>query len=267
MKVVVLVKHVPDTAADRHFAADLTLDREAVSGRLDESDEYAIEQALRVAEQAHGTEPDAAASVTALTMGPAAAVAALRRALAMGADAGVHVLDDALHGSDALATSRVLATAVRRLGFDLVVCGAASTDSGTALVPPMLAELLGVAVISHADALRVEGGEAVARREDEAAVEEVAAPLPAVVSITDRSEQPRYPKIRAIADARQKPLRTWSLAGLGIDPDEVGLHASATVVRMVIPHTRRRAGGVIRDDDRGGAAVGLADFLTERHFI
>ena len=263
MRVVVLVKHVPDTAADRHFAADLTLDREAVAGRLDEPDEYAIEQALRAARLAPGPE----ASVTAVTMGPAAAVSALRRALAMGADAGVHVLDDALHGSDALATSRVLAAAVRRLGFDLVVCGAASTDSGTALVPPMLAERLGVAVLCHADALRVEGGEAVVRREDAAAVEQVAAPLPAVVSVTDRSGPPRYPKIRAIADARQKPLRTWSLADLGIAADEVGLDASATVVRMVVPHTRRRAGGVIRDDDRGAAAVGLADFLTERHFI
>lgn len=263
MKVVVLVKHVPDTAADRHFAPDLTLDRDAVAGRLDEADEYAIEQALRIAESATGETP----TVTALTMGPAAAVAALRRALAMGADAGVHVLDDALHGSDALATARVLAAAVRRVGFDLVVCGASSTDAGTALVPPMLAELLGVAVISHADAVRVEDGEVVARREDEAAVEEVAAPLPAVASVTDRSGQPRYPKIRAIADARQKPLRTWSLADLGIDPDGVGLDAAATVVRMVIPHTRRRAGGVIRDDDRGGAAVGLADFLTERHFL
>lgn len=265
MKVVVLVKHVPDTAADRNFAADLTLDREAAAGRLDEPDEYAIEQALRIAERAHGA--GAEASVTALTMGPPAAVAALRRALAMGADAGVHVLDDALHGSDALATSRVLAAAVRRLGFDLVVCGAASTDSGTALVPPMLAERLGVAVLCRADALRVEDGEAVARREDAAAVEEVAAPLPAVVSVTDRCGRPRYPKIRAIADARHKPMRTWSLADLGIGADEVGLRASATVVRMVIPHTRRRAGGVIRDDDRGGAAVGLADFLTERHFI
>ena len=263
MKVVVLVKHVPDTAADRHFAADLTLDRDAVAGRLDEPDEYAVEQALRIAAQA----PSAGTSVTALTMGPAAAVAALRRAVAMGADTGVHVLDDALHGSDALATARVLAAAVCRLGFDLVVCGAASTDAGTALVPPMLAELLGVAVISHADALRIEGGQAVARREDDAAVEEVAALLPAVVSVTDRSGRPRYPRIRAIAEARQAPLRTWSLAELGIGPDEVGLDASATVVRMVIPHTRRRAGGVIRDDDRGGAAVGLADFLTERHFI
>ena len=261
MKVVVLVKHVPDTAADRHFAADLTLDRDAVAGRLDEPDEYAIEQALRVADRI----PEA--SVTALTMGPAAAVTALRRAMAMGAGAGVHVLDDALHGSDALATSHVLAAAVERLGFDLVVCGAASTDSGTALVPPMLAERLGVAALCSADALWIEDGEAIVRREDEAAVEEVAAPLPAVVSVTDRSGQPRYPKIRAIADARQKPLRTWSLVDLGIGADEVGLHASATVVRMLIPHTRRRAGGVIRDDDRGGAAVGLADFLTERHFI
>jgi electron transfer flavoprotein beta subunit len=200
-------------------------------------------------------------------MGPRAAQDALRRALALGAHRGVHVLDDALHGSDTLATSLVLAAAVRTLGFDLVLCGTASTDAGTALVPPMLAERLGVAGIFFADALRIEGDEVLARRDVEAAVEEVAAALPAVVSVTDRVGRPRYPSIRAIAEARQKRLLTWSLADLGVGAHEVGLSAAASEVRMVIPHTRRKAGGVIRDDERGGAAVGLADFLTERHFI
>jgi electron transfer flavoprotein beta subunit len=261
MKIVVLVKHVPDTAADRHFAADLTLDRTAAPGRLNEPDEYALDQALRIAKLRPGV------LITALTMGPRDAQATLRRALALGAHRGMHVVDDALHGSDALTTSRVLAAAVDRLGFDLVLCGTASTDAGTCMVPPMLAERLGVAALCFADTLRIEGGEAVGRRESETAVEEVAVPLPAVVSVTDRSGRPRLPSVRALAEARQTPLRTWALADLGIPAQEVGLAAAATVVRMVIPHTRRAAGGVIRDDERGGAAVGLADFLTERHFI
>jgi electron transfer flavoprotein beta subunit len=261
MKIVVLVKHVPDTAADRHFAADLTLDRAAAPGRLNEPDEYALDQALRIAKLRPGVQ------ITALTMGPCDAQASLRRALALGAHRGVHVLDDALHGSDALTTSRVLAAAVDRLGFDLVLCGTASTDSGTSMVPPMLAERLDVAALCFADTLRIEGGEAIGRRESETAVEEIAVPLPAVVSVTDQSGCPRFPSVRALAEARQAPLSTWTLDDLGMAPDEVGLAAAATVVRMVIPHTRRAAGGVIRDDEQGGAAVGLADFLTERHFI
>ena len=265
MKIVVLVKHVPDTADDPCFASDLTVDRAAVRGRLDEPDEYAVEQGARIARE-HSD-----AQITAVTMGPAVAAQAVRRALILGAEEGVHVLDEALRGSDALATSRVLAAVVRRLSFDLVLCGAASTDSGTSLVPTMVGDLLGVPALCFADAAIVrdddQGREVVIRRDDEFVVEEIAATLPALVSVTEQCGAPRYPTVSAILEARHKPVRTWSLADLGIPATEVGLHAAATITRTVVPQTGRHAGSVVRDDIRGRAALDLADFLAERHLI
>jgi electron transfer flavoprotein beta subunit len=266
VKIVVLVKyvHVPETPEDPPFAADLTVDRTGLRGRLNEADEYAVEQARRIACRRLDVQ------ISALTMGPAGAVAALRRALVLGADQGAHVLDDALHGSDALATSRVLAAAVRRLGFDLVLCGASSADSGMAVVPTMVAERLGVPSLCFADAVRVgvdAADEVVVRRDAGAVVEEAAAFLPALVSVTDRCAAPRYPSIHAVAEAPHKLVRTWSLADLGVSRSQVGLRAAATVTRTVVPCARRHAGDVIRDDGRGQAATALADFLAERHLI
>jgi electron transfer flavoprotein beta subunit len=187
----------------------------------------------------------------------------------------VHVLDDALPGSDALATSRVLAAAVRRLGFDLVLCGAACADSGASVVPTMVAERLGVPSLCFADALLigVDGvDEVVVRRDGGAVVEEAAAILPALVSVTERCAAPRYPTVPAIIEARHKLVRTWSLADLGIPRSQVGLKASATVTRTVVPRTvvprgERHKGSVIRDDEQGLGAASLADFLAERHLI
>ena len=266
MKIVVLVKQVPapDSADDPLFAPDLTVNRAAPPARLNEADEYAVDQAKQIACRRLDVQ------ISALTMGPAGAVGALRRALVLGADQGVHVLDDALHGSDALATSRVLAAAVRRMGFDLVLCGAASADCGTAVVPTMVADRLGVPSLCFADELRISrdgADEVLVRRDAGAAVDEAAALLPALVSVTSRCGPPRYPTIRAIAEARHRLVRTWSLAQLGIPPNEVGLRAAATVTRTVIPQAARHAGGVIRDDAHGSAAVGLADFLTARHLL
>lgn len=272
MKIVVLVKHVPDTADDACFASDLTVDRAALRGRLDEPGEYAIEQAVRIAREHPGSR------ITAVTMGPDAAAQTVRRALILGADEGVHVLDDALRGSDVLATSRVLAAAIRRIGFDLVLCGAASTDSGTSLVPTMVGDLLDVPALCFADVTAVHDGgegvrglEVVIRREDdcggECVVEEIAATLPALVSVTEQCGVPRYPNVRAILEARRKPVLIWSLVDLGIPAAEVGLHAAAVITRTVVPQTGRHAGSVVRDDTQGRAAVVLADFLAERHLI
>src|SRR5437773_9255129 len=138
MKIVVLVKHVPEPTATWRFSPDLTLDRTGVEGRLSQLDEYAVEQAVKLVEGGVDAE------ITCLTMGPPPAADALRKALAMGGHQGVHVLDDALPGSDALATSLVLARAIEHLGFDLVVCGMASTDAEMSVVPSMVAERLGV---------------------------------------------------------------------------------------------------------------------------
>ncbi|MFI8817845.1 electron transfer flavoprotein subunit beta/FixA family protein, partial [Streptomyces sp. NPDC055082] len=142
LRIVVCVKYVPDATGDRRFADDLTVDREDVDGLLSELDEYAVEQALRIADGVDGAE------VTVLTVGPEDAKDALRKALSMGADKAVHVEDDGLHGSDAMGTSLVLAKAVGGAGFDLVICGMASTDGTMGVLPALLAERLGVAQVS-----------------------------------------------------------------------------------------------------------------------
>ena len=259
MKIVVLTKHVPQAIGEVSFAQDLTVDRAAVRCRLQDADEYAVEQAARIACRRLDVQ------VTALTMGPSGASAALRTALARGADEGVHVLDDALHGSDAPATSLVLAAACRRLGFDLVLCGTASTDSATSVIPAMLAERLGVPALCYCDTLRTDEDMLHATRDDGETIEHLTTAMPAVVSVTDRSGEPRYPRFEAIAEARQKLVRTWSLPDLGIAPTEVGLTAAATkVTRATRAEDRTKT---IHDEDPAGAATRIADFLTRQQLL
>ena len=255
MKIVVLVKYVPEQTAEWRFAEDLTLDRDAIRGCLSELDEYAVEQAVRLAET--GT----AAEISYLTMGPARAVDGLRKALAMGGDRAVHVLDDAIHGSDAVATSLILAEALRRMGFDLILCGMASTDAEMSVVPVMLADRLGVPAAVNALAVRVDDSSVTVQRD----AEEVNAPLPALVSVTDRSGDARYPSFKAIIAGKKKPVITWSLADLGIAPDRVGAATAGTVVRAVRPRPPRKAGTVITAED--DAAVRLADFLAANNLL
>lgn len=254
MKIVVLVKHVPEPTASWRFTDDRTLDRDAVEGRLSQLDEHAVEQALRLVE---GGVP---AEITYLTMGPAKAADGLRKALAMGGDDGVHVLDDALRGSDAPSTALVLAAAARRIGFDLIVCGMASTDAEMSVIPSMIAERLGVAQATFASDLRVDGGSVTVHRDGDSTVEEIAVSLPVVVSVTDQGGEPRYPSFKSIMASRKKPVQTWSVAELGIEPSEVGLAASGTVVTDARPRPPRAAGTVIVDE--GDGAPRLADFLV-----
>jgi electron transfer flavoprotein beta subunit len=253
------VKQVPDAQADRSFTADNTTDRVGVDMRISELDEYAVEQALRVVEA--GTE----AEITYLTMGPADAVDVLRKALSMGGDKAIHVVDDALHGSDAVATSLVLAKAIEKAGFDLVVCGMASTDGSMSVVPAMLAERLGLPQLTLASELTVADGAARIRRDGDMAAETVEAPLPALVSVTDQTGEARYPSFKGIMAAKKKPLETWSLADLGVAADEVGLAAAWTAVETVTKRPPRQAGTIIKDEGDGGAK--LADFLAAQKFI
>lgn len=259
MKIVVLVKHVPEPTAPWRLADDHTLDRASVEGRLSQLDEHAVDQAVRL------VEGGVVAEIICLTMGPAPAADAVRKALAMGGNAGVHVQDEALHGSDALATSLVLAKAVERIGFDLVVCGMSSTDAEMSVVPSMLAQRLGVPQATYASELRVEGSSVVARRETDSATEQVAVSLPAVVSVTDQGGEPRYPTFKNIMAARKKPVQTWSLADLGIEPSEVGLVAAAAATADAAPRPPRAAGTIITDE--GDGAARLADFLVTGKFL
>ena len=261
MKIVVPVKYVPEPTAAWRFRDDLTLDRDGVGGRLSELDEYAVEQAVRL------TESGVDAEIVALTVGPAKATDALRKALAMGAHSGVHVLDDAIHGSDSVATSRVLAAAIEQTGYDLVVTGMASTDAEMSVVPAMVAERLGAAQVTFASALSVDAGAGTVtiRRDGDAASEQIEASLPAVVSVTDQTGEARYPAFKAIMASKKKPVTTWSLADLGVDPSEVGSAAAAAVVTSLTPRPPKAAGVVVVDEGDGAAQI--ADFLTERKFL
>jgi electron transfer flavoprotein beta subunit len=261
MNIVVCVKYVPDATGDRKFEADNTVDREGVDGLLSELDEYAVEQSLQLKEKlGEGTE------VTVLTIGPAGAVDAIRKALQMGADKGVHVQDDAVAGSDAFATSLVLAEAVKKLDHDLVVCGMASTDGGMGVVPAMLSERLGLPGATLGSEIELDGQTVKIRRDGDTATVTVEASLPAVLSVTDQSGEARYPSFKGIMAAKKKPVETWSLSDLGVDAGQVGLEASYTAVEATEARPPRTAGEIVKDEDGSGAKA-LADFLVSKKFI
>ena len=259
MNIVVCVKQVPDTAVERTLTPGAgTLDRETPDGLINELDEYAIEEGLKIAE-AHGGE------VTILSMGPAKASESIRKALSMGADRAVHVLDDALAGSDALVTSLVLAAALKATGFDLVILGSESTDARTGVVPAMLAERLGVPQLTLASKVDIDGSEVTVRRVTDDGYAVVTGPLPAVVSVVEKINEPRYPSFKGIMAAKKKPVQTLALADLGVDPGAAGLAGSWTAVAGFAARPPRAAGQVVKDEGDGGTTV--AAFLAERKFI
>ena len=259
MNIVVCMKQVPDTWAERTLRAeDSVLDRATPDGVINELDEYAIEEGLRLAE-AHGGE------VTVLSMGPEKASESIRKALSMGADKAVHLVDDQLAGSDALATSLALATVLGQIGFDLVILGSESTDARMGVMAAMLAERLGVPQVSLVSQVDIDGSAIRARRVSDDGYFEVEATLPAVVSVVEKINEPRYPSFKGIMAAKKKPVQTMSLADAGIDPALVGLAGAAT---QVVDHTQRpprQAGTVVKDEGDGGVKV--ADFLAAQKFI
>ncbi|MFE2734917.1 electron transfer flavoprotein subunit beta/FixA family protein [Streptomyces sp. NPDC056723] len=259
LRIVATVKYVPDATGDRHFAEDLTTDRDAVDGLMSELDEYAVEQALQIAEAVGDAE------VTALTMGPDDAKEALRKALAMGADKAVHVVDDGLHGTDVVGTSLVLAKAIEYTGFDLIVCGMASTDGSAGVVPALLAERLGVPQVTLLSQVAVAEGKVTGRRDGDAASQELEASLPALISVTDQSGEARYPSFKGIMAAKKKPLKSLDLSDLELDEKEVGLDGAWTAVDEAAARPARTAGTIVEDDGAGGRQ--LAAFLAEQKFI
>jgi electron transfer flavoprotein beta subunit len=259
VNIVVCVKQVPDTAVERTLRpGDGTLDRASLDGLINELDEYAIEEGLRIAE-AHG------GAVTILTMGPAKAAESIRKALSMGADKAVHLVADALAGSDALATSYALAKVLQMTGFDLVICGSESTDARTGVLPAMLAERLGVPQLTLAGKVDIDGTAVTVRRVSDDGYATVTAQLPAVVSVVEKINEPRYPSFKGIMAAKKKPVQTLSLADAGIDPALVGLGGSATAVADFAARPPRAAGVVVKDEGDGGTKV--AAFLADRKFI
>ncbi|MFJ3667379.1 electron transfer flavoprotein subunit beta/FixA family protein [Streptomyces sp. NPDC090106] len=263
LRIVVTVKYVPDATGDRHFADDLTVDRDDVDGLLSELDEYAVEQALQISEERQNAGDDV--EVTVLTVGPEDAKDALRKALSMGADKAVHVEDDDLHGTDAIGTSLVLAKAIEKAGYDLVISGMASTDGTAGIVPALVAERLGVPQVTLLSEVSVEDGTVKGRRDGDAASEQLEASLPAVVSVTDQSGEARYPSFKGIMAAKKKPVESWDLSDLDIEAEEVGLDGAWTKVETATERPARTAGTIVKDEGEGGKQ--LAEFLAGQKFI
>jgi electron transfer flavoprotein beta subunit len=259
MNIVVLVKQVPDSGSERNLRTeDKTVDRESANLVVNEMDEYAIEAALQLKE-AHGGE------VTVLTLGPDRAVETIRKALSMGPDKAVHVTDEAVHGSCAVQTSAVIAKALGTLEWDLVICGAASTDGEVGVLPSMLAERLGVAQLTGARKLTVDGSTLTVERQTDNGYELITAPAPAIVSVWDTINEPRYPSFKGIMQAKKKPLSTLTLGDLGMGADEVGL-ANATSEVLEFSGRPPRGEGV-KVPDEGDGATKLVEYLASQRFV
>jgi electron transfer flavoprotein beta subunit len=259
MKIVVLVKQVPDSGADRNLRSDdNTVDRASANNVINEMDEYAIEEALRLKE-AHGGE------VVVLTVGPERATESIRKALSMGPDSAVHGVDDALHGSCAVTTSKVLAAAVGQQRADLVICGAESTDGRVQVLPHMIAERLGIAALTGARKVTVEGSQLTVERQTDEGYEVVTAATPAIISVWDTINDPRYPSFKGIMAAKKKPLQTLSLADLGIEAGEVGFDGATSAVVEHSKRPPRQAGNKVDAGDDGG--VKLVEYLASEKFV
>ncbi len=261
MKVIVPVKRVPDTAGKKRVdPTDKTVDREAGEAVLCPVNEFAIEEAVRLKENAD-------AEVTVMLVGPESAQPIVRKALSYGLDAGLQVTDDAVAGSDALGTARVIAKALEGQEFDLVIFGNQSTDARTCLVPAAVAELLGVPSLTYARHLEVADGKATVHREHEEGWDVVESSLPAIVSVVEAINEPRYPSFKGIMAAKSKPLEVKTLADLGGDPSEVGQANASAVVFEAEPKPPKEAGTIVTDEGDGAAASQLADWMQQKKFI
>jgi electron transfer flavoprotein beta subunit len=253
LRIVVLVKEVPDTYGDRKLDPATGLADRGVSERvMDEIGERAVEAALAI------KDVDVETEVIAVSMGPQTVTTMLRKALAMGCDSAVHVLDDALPGADLSLTAEVLAAAVRKVGFDVVLTGNASTDGAAGLIAPMLAEWLGTTHATFLSSWRLGDGIVEGERDTDGGQATIRAALPAVVSITEAFPEGRLPKFKGIMAAKKKPFETWSLADLGVsaEPD-----VPRAILVSVAEKPPRGAGERVTDD--GHAGDRLATFLLE----
>jgi electron transfer flavoprotein beta subunit len=260
MNIVVLIKQVPDTYSERKLnTSDGVLDRAAADPVLDEITERAVEAALQLKEGHDG-------EVTVVCMGPAAATDAIRKALSMGADRAVHLSDDALAGSCAVQTARALAKVIRTLdGVDLILAGNVASDGRVAAVPAMVADVLDMPALTHARKVTVDGTSVTVRRETDRGAVVLTAELPAVISVGEKINEPRYPSFKGIMAAKKKPVTQLSIADAGIGPAEVGLATALTTVTSVAPRPPKSAGEKVADEGDGGSKI--AAYLVSQKLI
>lgn len=261
--IVVLIKQVPDTWSERKLSeGDWTLDREAADAVLDEINERAVEEALLIKER----EGDAGGTVTVLTAGPTRASEAIRKALSMGADKAVHLVDEGMHGSDMVQTGWALARALGTIeGTELVIAGNEATDGTGGAVPAIIAEYLGLPQLTHVRKLTVEGGKVTAERETDDGLFTLEASLPAVVSVNEKINEPRFPSFKGIMAAKKKEVTTLTLAEIGVEPDEVGVANAGSKVLSSTPKPPKTAGEKVSDEGEGGTKV--AEYLVAQKLI
>ncbi|HEY3738171.1 MAG TPA: electron transfer flavoprotein subunit beta/FixA family protein [Jatrophihabitans sp.] len=261
---MVLVKQVPDTEAERKLnPSDNTLDRASVDAVINYIDEFAIEEGLQLKEAL--IESGQGGEVTILTVGPERATESIRKALSMGADKAVHISDEAIRGSDAVQTAKVIAAALKTIEYDIVIAGSEATDSRAAIVPTLIAEALGVAGLTQARKVTVEGGTATVERVTDTGYDKVSGSLPAVISVVEKINEPRYPSFKGIMAAKSKPIDVKSVADLGLDAASVGLAGAPTQVVSFENAPPRAAGQTVKDEGDGASAI--ADFLAGKKLI
>ena len=258
--IVVLIKQVPDTWSERKLSDDdYTLDREAADAVLDEINERAVEEALKIKEADGG-------EVTILTAGPERATDAIRKALSMGADKAVHLVDEGLHGSDMVQTGWALARALGTIeGTELVIAGNEATDGTGGAVPAIIAEYLGLPQLTHVRKLTVEGGKVTGERETDDGVFTLEASLPAVVSVNEKINEPRFPSFKGIMAAKKKEVTKLTLAEIGVEADEVGVANAGSKVRTSTPKPPKTAGEKVTDEGEGGKKI--AEYLVGQKII
>lgn len=261
MNIVVCMKQVPDTNEVRIDPVTGTLIREGVPSIINPDDKAGLEAALVLKE-------GAGARVTVLSMGPPQAELALREALAMGADEAILLSDRAFGGADTWATSSTLAAALRKLPFDLVICGRQAIDGDTAQVGPQIAEHLGLPQISYASELSLdpEGRSVVAKRVYEDGYQRIRAKLPCLVTTLKEMNAPRYMSVGGVFDAYNKEIKVWTLADIDMDPANAGLKGSPTRVKQSFTKAARSAGKVYEVDAKEGARI-VVEKLKEKFII
>ena len=257
MKVVVCVKQIPDPADPGEIDPETKQLKRDVKLILDESDSYGVEMALQLV--------DGDGEVVLVSMAPNNEVNGLRTALAMGADSAILVSDDALAGSDALGTSKVLAAAIGRAEPDLVLAATESSDGYTGTVPEMIAEIMGLPSVTFAKEVAVADGSVSVKRQTEAGYDDVTCPMPCLVSVTAGVVEPRYPSFKGIMAAKSKPVDEVGLGDLGIDAGSVGWAGGGQEIVSIEPAPAREAGEVIEDE--GDAHERIVAFLDELKVI
>lgn len=262
VRIVIPVKWVPDTAGVKEIEqSTLRVDR-SVASVLCPVNEFAIEEAMRIKESRSDVE------TIVLIVGPEAAGSTAAKALSYGLDRAVRITDEAIAGSDAIGTARVIAAAAVALEYDLLLFGNQSTDARTSIVPAAVAEILAVPSITFARKLELTDGGVAAHREHEEGWDEVSAPLPVVVSVVEAINEPRFPSFKGIMAAKSKPNEVWDLSKLdGLDKALIGATGARAVVGTAVPRPPKAAGTIVTDDGAGSSVAQLVEWMATKKFV